>query len=123
MTCDHEALAGEAAAREINKLAQHPLMGLLLTEYVKDQMYARSLIMSDILHALRHGDVSNPARAASRRGFFKYRVDCLTPNSDMRRIGVVCIPDFLGKKIKIIDVSWIDETASRTGTLSRDDNA
>jgi hypothetical protein len=38
------------------------------------------LIMSDILHALRNGEVTAPGVKSTMCGIFKYVIECRTPN-------------------------------------------
>ncbi len=48
---------------------------------------------------------------------FRYRVDCRTPNSGSRSIGVVVIPDKPEKLIKVVTVMWIDAFERKAGSI------
>ena len=74
-------------------------------------------MISDILHALKFGNVYQPAISAHAPGMFRYRVDCKTPNSGSRSIGVVVIPDKPEKLIKVVTVMWIDEFERKAGSI------
>lgn len=73
-------------------------------------MRARDLIFGDVLYVLSNGFVYREAQEATRPGFFKYRIESRSPNSNNRVVGVVAIPDEKAKALKIITVMWVDET-------------
>lgn len=71
-------------------------------------MRERGLIVADILHLLRYGFVYEAPEEATRDGFFKYKMEGTTPNSEARTVRAVIIPD--GRAgIKVITVMWRDE--------------
>jgi hypothetical protein len=72
-------------------------------------MLERELILGDVLYLLKHGFVFDPADPSTRPEYFKYKVECKTPNSVNRDVRVVAIPDWRTKEIKIITVMWKDE--------------
>lgn len=68
--------------------------------------------MSDLLFALKNGFVyTTPVEAeeSTIRGFYKYKVECQTPNSGSRTLRVVAVPDSKSCQIKIITIMWRDE--------------
>ena len=71
-------------------------------------MLERDLIMGDALHVLKHGFVYEEAEPAMR-GFFKYKMECNTPNSNGRTVRVVVIPSVNKAAFKIVSVMWADE--------------
>jgi hypothetical protein len=83
-------------------------MNLNLTLHAKEQMRARDLIMGDLLHLLKTGFVYDEPEEATRPGLFKYSIEGTTPNSDVRLVKAVVIPDG-GQELKIVTVMWRDE--------------
>jgi hypothetical protein len=71
-------------------------------------MRDRDLIMGDVLHVLRTGFVYEEPEPATINGFFRYRIEGTTPNSDGRTVRVVVIPSG-GHGAKIVTVMWRDE--------------
>src|SRR6266852_2118954 len=68
-----------------------PELSLHLTAHAKDQLADRGLIMGDVLHVLKNGFVYESPEPATR-GCFKYKMECVTPNSNGRTLRVVLIP-------------------------------
>jgi len=96
------------ATKQINDCAKRDDFILSLTYHAKEQMLARDLIVGDVRHVLKTGFVYEEAVAATRQGFFKYRVEGTSPNSDGRTIRVVVIPSG-GCAMKVVTVMWRDE--------------
>jgi hypothetical protein len=61
------------------------------TRHAKDRLRERGLIMGDILHVLKHGFVFGDGESVTQQGFFKYKMECTTPNSGGRTLCVVVI--------------------------------
>jgi hypothetical protein len=80
---------------------------LLWTRHAEERLFERDLIISDVLHILKRGFVYEEGEATSRNGFFKYKMECTTPNSHNRIVRIVVIPS--PSKIKILTVMWADE--------------
>ncbi|WP_446737899.1 DUF4258 domain-containing protein [Rhizobium sp. CFBP 13726] len=76
--------------------------------HATERLGERNLVVSDVLYALKNGFVYIDAEAATRPGYFKYRMECRTPNSGSRSIGVIVIPEHSGYCLKVITVMWID---------------
>lgn len=105
------------ATSEIRSLARDPKLSLSYKLHARTRLAERGLVISDILHALKFGNVHQPAKPAHAPGMFRYRIDCKTPNSGSRSIGVVVIPDKSERLIKVVTVMWIDEFERRAGSI------
>jgi hypothetical protein len=97
------------ATIEIRRLASTEIR-ITYTEHSRDRMTERDLLVSDVLHVLKHGVVYGDAEPSTKAGYYKYRIEARTPNSGNREVGVVVIPDPVGSHIKIVTVMWIDGT-------------
>ncbi|WP_100002201.1 DUF4258 domain-containing protein [Phyllobacterium zundukense] len=105
------------ATDEIRAIAKDRKLVLSYKLHAGERLAERNLIMSDVLYALRNGFVYQQPIPATRAGHFRYRVECRTPNSGSRAIGVVVIPAKTGCLIKIISVMWIDEYERIAGSI------
>lgn len=95
------------ATREINACASRA-PNLTFALHVKERLRERGLVMGDLLHVLKRGFVLEEPQPATRAGFFKYRIEATTPNSEGRTVVVVVIPD--GRdELKLITIMWKDE--------------
>ncbi|MDR3497566.1 MAG: DUF4258 domain-containing protein [Ancalomicrobiaceae bacterium] len=97
------------ATKLVNELAIRPSFTVCYTQHAKEQMLERDLIVGDVLYVLRHGFVYEEPEFSTRPGFYKYRIETRTPNSNNRLVRVVAIPDYRGCSIKLITVMWVDE--------------
>lgn len=95
------------ATKQINACAQRELV-LSYTEHAKTQMRDRDLIAGDLLHLLRRGFVYDEPKPATRQGFYRYRIEGSTPNSDGRIVAAIVIPDG-GCSVKVVTMMWKDE--------------
>ncbi len=95
------------ATDEIRRIASNPHLSITYKIHAKDRMKERSLVISDVLYALKNGFVYDDAVPATRPNHYKYRMECRTPNSGNRAIGLIVIP--AESFLKIITVMWIDE--------------
>jgi hypothetical protein len=86
---------------------------LSFKEHALDQIDDRNLIMGDITYLLQNGFVYLDPEEASRKPFWKYQMECTTPNSGNRNVRVVVIPDWKRKGIKVLTVMWADEPLVR----------
>jgi len=75
-------------------------------------MLSRDLILGDVLHVLRPGFVYAEGQPSTRSGFFKYAMECRTPNSGSRTVRVIVIPAPQGCSAKLVTVMWADEPMS-----------
>lgn len=105
------------ATENIRKLAKSNELTVTYTLHSRERLKERELILSDVLYALKHGFVYTGAVASTRNGFYKYRVECKTPNSEGRSIGIVVIPNEAACLIKIVTVMWLDEYQTRAGSI------
>ena len=76
--------------------------------HAKEQMAERSLVMGDVLYVLKRGFVYDEAAESTRPGFFKYKMECSTPNSNGRQVAVIVIAG-RSRELKIVTVMWVDE--------------
>jgi hypothetical protein len=83
--------------------------------HAKDQLSDRNLSMSDLIYLLQKGFVYQRPEEANRKPYWKYQMQCTTPNSKNREVRVVAIPDWKRKGIKIVTVMWVDEAMVRGG--------
>jgi len=109
------------ATDEIRALAKSFDLDVFLTDHASVQMADRRLIMADVLYALKNGFVRSPSKESTQAGYFKYVMESTTPNSSSRTVGVVLVPNRPECQIKIITVMWIDEMATRAGTIIGED--
>ena len=100
-----ESLSPADATDFIRKKSSENL-DILLTAHTKQQMEERGLIMGDITHVLKFGFVYERGESATQLGYFKYKMECETPNSNGRVVRVVVIPS--QKSMKIVTVMWRD---------------
>lgn len=105
------------ATTEIRSIARDNRLALSYKLHARERLNERNLIVSDVLYALKNGFVYQQPVPATRPGHFRYRVECRTPNSGSRAIGVVVIPAKTGCLIKVISVMWIDEYETISGSI------
>ena len=102
-----EAWRPADATIRINACAQDDGLALSLTRHAREQMDARDLLVGDLMHLLRRGFVYDLPEPATR-GYWKYKVEGTTPNSDGRTVAAIVIPAH-GLELKIVTVMWRDE--------------
>jgi hypothetical protein len=90
-------------------------MSLSWKYHAAGQLTERGLIMGDLHYVLRNGFVYEPAEEATRKPFWKYQIQCTTPNSKGREVRAVVIPDWKRKGIKVVTIMWADEPIVRGG--------
>lgn len=110
------------ATEKIREMARSKKLGLIYKLHAKDRLMERNLIMSDVLFVLKNGFVHSDAEPSTREGFHKYCVESRSPNSGGRELRVVVIPDLKACKLKIVTVMWVDEVATKSGTIMRNEN-
>jgi len=103
-----EPLTPAEATNHINKAIAAENCSVHVTGHCKDQMADRDITMGDVKHVLRRGYVYDPGVPATRPGFFKYRIEGTSPNSNGRTVRVVVIPSE-GCDLKLVTVMWADE--------------
>ena len=74
-----------------------------------DQIAERGLIIGDVVYLLKNGFVYEAPEESTRKPYWKYRMQCRTPNSKNREVRVVVIPDWKKKGFKLLTVMWADE--------------
>jgi Domain of unknown function (DUF4258) len=106
--------AGQATER-IRAIARHELFCPSYKIHAKDQLRERGLIISDLIYLLQNGFVYDRPEEATRPPYWRYQMQCTTPNSKNREVRVVVIPDRQRKGIKFVTVMWVDEAVIRGG--------
>ena len=97
------------ATEELRKIARQDF-DFCWTAHVIERMEDRDLIVGDVVHVLKHGFVYDEAEKSTREGYFKYKIECTSPNSGARTVRVVVIPEQKPLTLKIVTVMWVDET-------------
>lgn len=82
-------------------------------------MAERNIVISDVLFVLKWGFVLAEPEPSTRQGLYRYAIDSKTPNSDSRDMRLILVPDPERTLIKIITVMWVDELATRAGSIIR----
>jgi hypothetical protein len=103
------------ATERIRTLARGDQFNPSYKVHAKDQLLERGLIMGDIIYLFQNGFVYENPKEATRKPYWKYQMQCTTPNSKNREVRVVAIPDWSRKSIKIVTVMWADEALIRGG--------
>jgi hypothetical protein len=105
------------ATDEIRAISRQRRLNISYRLHAREQLGERGLIISDVLYALKNGFVHDEPEPATRKGFYRYRMESRTPNSGSRRIRVVVIPDKQRCSLKIVTVMWVDEKESAAGSI------
>lgn len=98
----------EIAASEIRKIASQQNLEINYKLHAKERLEERGLILSDVLFVLKNGFVYEDPEPSTRVGLYKYKIECITPNSNDRKVRVIAIPDKTLCSIKIVTVMWVD---------------
>lgn len=93
----------------INLLAKRGIAGLHYTDHCKERMEQRGIVIRDILYVLKTGFVYEDPEAASREGFYKYKVEGDSLSCEGRTLRIIAIVDERKEEIKIVTVMFIDE--------------
>jgi len=96
------------ATKRIWSCARGEKLDLHWKEHALERLAERDLIVSDILFLLKYGTVFDEGQPADMPGFFKYKIESKTPNSEGRVVAAIVLPSG-GCDIKIITVMWKDE--------------
>lgn len=78
-------------------------------KHALDQIAERGLIIGDVTYLLKNGFVYEQPEESTRKPYWKYQMQCRTPNSKNREVRVVVIPDWKKKGFKLVTVMWADE--------------
>jgi len=98
-------------------MARDDRLWLAYKVHAMQRLAERGLLTGDVLFVLKHGFVHGEASPATRPDYFRYEMESRTPNSEGRTVRVVVIPDHANLTCKIVTVMWVDETATRAGTI------
>lgn len=96
------------ATDAIRSISIDDALTLDFTAHAKSQMMERNLIVSDVLHVLKHGFVYEDPDNATQKDCFKYKVESRSPEG-ARIVRVIAIPWNNPPEIKIVTVMWKDE--------------
>lgn len=105
------------ATDRIRAMARKRELSLAYKLHARERLSERDIISSDVLYVLKHGFVLIDPESATRPGFYKYAIESKTPNSNSRDIRLVVIPDEKRCLIKLVSIMWVDEPATRAGTI------
>jgi hypothetical protein len=103
------------ATERIRAIARSQGMSMSWKKHVVQRLTERDLIMGDLHYLLRNGFVYEAAEEATRKPYWKYQIQCTTPNSKGREVRAVIIPDWQRKCIKVVTIMWADEPMVRGG--------
>lgn len=117
------ALQPGEATETIRRIARSRSLTLAYRLHAMERLAERGLIISDILFALKNGFVYTPGTPAKKEGLWRYCVECRTPNSGSRTIGVIVIPKHDVLCLTVITVMWIDELERRAGSIIGENDA
>lgn len=112
---------GREATDEIRAIARSKRLKISYKLHAVERLAERDLIMSDVLYVLKNGFVYLDPEPSTRPGYNKYCMECRSPNSGARSVRVVVIPDKTQCWLKIISVMWVDEKATRAGSIIRNE--
>lgn len=108
--------AAEATER-IRAMARDHRFSLAYRLHAMQRLAERGLLTGDVLFVLKNGFVYGEPVPATQPDFYRYEMESRTPNSDARLVRVVVIPDARNLICKVVTVMWVDETATRAGTI------
>jgi hypothetical protein len=107
---------GDATER-IRWIGRQSGLNLTYKLHARVRLSERGLIVSDVLYVLKNGFVHLEPTPATHSGYNRYLIQSTTPNSNGREVGIVVIPDYVGKLIKIVTIMWMDEPETRSGNI------
>ena len=108
------------ATYALREMGKHPALSLAYKVHATQRLSERGIIVSDVLHLIRTGFVYEDAAPSKNSGYYKYKMEGLTPNSGGRKICAILIPNSDAMTIKVVTVFWVDEVAQRAGTIVED---
>jgi len=97
------------ATEQLRLLGRNERLTMSQTRHFTQRLLERDLIIGDAFHVLKHGFVYEDAEAATIVGYYKYKMESTTPNSNNRVVRVVVVPDLKIKGVKFITIMWVDE--------------
>jgi len=74
-----KSLSPAKATKEINKLASDPLCNLSKSPHAEDRLEERTILTGDLLYLLKNGFIYELAEASTRKDFWKYKIEGVTP--------------------------------------------
>ena len=107
----------------LREMGRSALLSVAYKLHAKERMAERSLIVSDLLYLLKTGFVfERGVQSEKSQGHYKYSLEGVTPNSGGRKLRAVIIPNYQACTLKIITFMWVDEKATKAGTLLENDD-
>ncbi|PCJ59363.1 MAG: hypothetical protein COA65_06275 [Rhodospirillaceae bacterium] len=97
------------ATERIRWIAGCEHLEFALAKHAENQMKERNISTPDVLYVLKNGFTYNNPESATQQGYFKYEIQCTTPNSDRRTVNIIVVPSMQPVAVKIITVMWDDE--------------
>lgn len=96
------------ATQRINAYAKDDRFELLQTKHVKRRLLKRELTTGDLRYLLRWGFVHEEPKEATQKGYYKYKIEGPTPNSENRVLAAIVIPG-APCALKVVTIMWRDE--------------
>ncbi len=84
-----------------------------MSKHAIEQIKQRDLILDDVLYVLKRGFVYEKGEPSARPGYFRYKMECKTPNSGRRTLRVVVVPSTEKREATIVTAMWADEPIQR----------
>ncbi|OUD09054.1 hypothetical protein BVC71_10090 [Marivivens niveibacter] len=105
------------ATYAIREIGQHPALSLAYKVHATQRLLDRGITTSDVLYLLRNGYVYDDPSSATQHGYFRYKIQGKTPNSEGRDVAAVVVPNYNTKTVKVVTVMWVDEQSTCAGTI------
>lgn len=106
------------ATDEIRAIARSDSLTISYKRHAVERIAERNIIMGDVLYVLKTGFVHMEPMETTRPAYKKYAMEGLCPNGGNRTLRVIVVPDKPTTFLKIVSVMWVDEIATRAGTLN-----
>jgi hypothetical protein len=97
------------ATDQLRLIGRNEWLTINRTNHFIQRLLERDLIIGDALHVLKNGFVYDEPEPSTKEGFYKYKMESTTPNSNNRVVRVVVIPDVKNKGVKFVTIMWVDE--------------
>lgn len=114
-----ERLPPSAVDALVKALAEDRDLSIWFSTHAQEQMRDRDIVVSDLMHLLKHGIVGQEAEIEGGLAEHGYPLDGMTPNSGRRFIRAIVTVDPAAKSIGVITMMWVDEP-NRDGSVMRE---
>jgi hypothetical protein len=105
------------ATEAIRAIGRSNRLSLAYKLHARERLLERGILISDVLYVLKNGFVYMDALPSTLEGFYRYSIECTTPNSGGRKVRVITIPDNTSCQIKVVSIMWVDEKERVAGTI------